>query len=316
MSALAKTLINGGDAFFSTAKIVSRSISAVNVTADIGKSLVKNMDFAKFSKTIGKTSDVATLSRPTSSLMDASKYLDDFASAVPSSTDDALATIAKSSDEIADLSTDVGTSVAQANTRSLSRISDATSSLQSTLKNTTSNLVPGIKRVGDDIAEQASTLAKKSEVVKTVDNVDEVGDVLKKSKGISKVDDVADAADDAGTIAKKADDAAYLAKQSNFVKFANKYGGLIQIGIFGSYMLGSYINNKKTQNQAAGEEDNPLIWTTDPETSIYPIPNDSEPQNVIVGPSDNVLLEALKDPKSIIALILVILIVIYNMVKK
>lgn len=142
--------------------------------------------------------------------------------------------------------------------------------------------------------------------------------MLKKAKGISKVDDVLDASTDVGTAAKKVDDAATLAtaaKKTGLHKFVDKFGGLIQVAMFGSFMLGSYINEKRTAYESENGTD-PDVWVTDPESNVYTISKE-DPDNIIVGEtvekdSSEILAESITDPKAIAALVLLSTILIYN----
>lgn len=316
MSAIARALINNADTIFSVGKITSRSLSTVNLVGDIGKNLLKNADMLKFTKAIGFTGDSASiLKKPLSGIVDASKYVDDFAGAVPSSTDDILTTVAKSSDDVLEAGLDTGGSVLQANARSVSRISDAVDTTTS-VSRTAFGAAAGAASSVDDVLEAATDLSKKtSKFVDSVDDIADVGDVLKKSKGISKLDDVIDATT---TVGKKVDDAAEAGKKaikSDLHKFVDKFGGLIQISIITAYTVGSYMS---AQNAAADEEEenDPTVWVTDPESTLYTVDSEGDPENVIVGEngdktSSEILADALKNPTSIAAIIAFIIMLIY-----
>ena len=316
MSALARALIGNADTIFSVGKITSRSLSTVNLAGDISKNLLKNADMLKFTKAIGFTGDSASiLKKPLSGLVDASKYVDDFAGAVPSSTDDILTTVAKGSDDVLETGLETGGSVLQANAKSVSRISNAVDSTTS-VSRVTFGAVSGVSSSVDDILEAATDLSKKtSNFTTSVDNVADVGNVLKKSKGLSKLDDVIDATTSVG---KKVDDVAEAGKKavkSDLHKFVDKFGGLIQISIITAYTVGSYMS---AQNSAAsGEEENdPTVWVTDPESTLYTVDSEGDPENVIVGENGDknaseILTDALKNPTSIAAIIAFIVMIIY-----
>lgn len=309
MSALVKTLTKTG----LSSKIVSRSLSSVSsLTSDIGTNLLSKIDLQKFSNIVGKTSDVSKgISKPTSSIVNAADYLNDFAKIVPSSTDEIMTTIIKGSDNLS-----VSTSVAQANSKTFKNVKNATNAISSSTSSVSPLLLDSAKlipRIGDDILEESSKIALK--VTKSVDDVSEVGSILKKSKGVSKIDDVADSTSDIGGFSKKLDeagDAANTAKNTGKIsKFINSYGALVQIGVFSSFLLGSYITSKTTEES----EVDPLVWTTDPESSVYDIESTNDSPIIIgkIKQNSEIISEALIEPKSIFAIMLISSIIIYNM---
>lgn len=309
MSSFLRTFLKSGSTVLSSGTTV-RTLSNIS---SVGTNLLKNMDLAKYSKIAGKTTDVSKgLSRPTSSLVNAGDYLGSFANIIPSSTDEIFSTVIKSSDEILDSSS----SVAIANANTFRNIKNATNAIKTSASSVTNLLADSAKkisRVGDDIFENSSKISTK--ITKSVDNVDDVGSALKKSKGVSKVDDVLEATDDIGGVSKKLDNAGDAADATKTTKkaqtFIQNWGGAIQIGILTSYLLGSYINTKLTEKD--DEEDDPFLWITDPESEIYEIESKNN-REIIVGnikSTNELISEALLDPKSIFAIMLISSIIIY-----
>jgi len=316
MSSFLRTFLKTGSTVLSAGSSVRTLSNISSLGTSLGKNMLKNMDLKKYSKIAGKTTDVSKgLSKPTSSLVNAGDYVSSFAKLTPSSTDEIFSTVIKSSDEILDSSS----SVTRANANTFRNIKNAATAIKTSSSSVT-NLLAGstrkITRVGDDIFENSSTISK--QITKSVDNVDDVGSALKKSKGVSKVDDIVESADDIGGVSNKLDnagDAANVTKKAKKAQtFIQKWGGSIQIGIFTSYLLGSYINSKITESINDDGSDDPFVWITDPESEIYEIESTST-KEVIVGnikSNSELLSEALLDPKSIFAIMLISSIIIYN----
>lgn len=317
MSAIARALIKNADSIFTVGKIASRGLSTINLAGDIGKNLLKNADMLKFTKAIGFTGDTATiLKKPISGIVDASKYVDDFVGAIPSSTDDIVTSVVKNSDDVLEAGLDTGGSVLQANTKTISRISNAVDSTTS-VSRATFGAASGLSSSVDDVLEAATDLSKTtSKFTTSVDNIADVGGVLKKSKGLSKLDDVVDATTSVGKKVDEVAEAGKKAVKSDLHKFVDKFGGLIQISIITSYTIGSYMSAQSSAAEGGDEDNDPTVWVTDPESTIYTIDSEDDPENVIVGENGDktttdLLSDALKNPTSIAAIIAFVIMIIY-----
>lgn len=245
-----KTAASTADNFsgpFKALKSIGKGSSALT--------LLKNMDFAKISKSFGSAT---SLTNTTSAIADTAGTLKSFSNAIPSSTDNILGSLSDSVKATSDTVSSSLKNIASpgllknaANTNSLSRLKQVSLSITSATS-TTSSAGKNLARRSTKVISKADNFKAVAKSIPPVNKVDDVAGALKKSKGvIGRLDDAGDVGK---SVAKNADEAAdganVIKKGKKAVTFIDKHGSKIQALVMGYYFQGVARNIMKQRSES------------------------------------------------------------------
>ena len=308
-----KTAARNSDNVTMTYKALS-NVSA-NVT-DLA-SVLRKMDIGSYAKTFGKT--VPSL-KGSSKLVDTGKAVASFAAAVPPSTDNLLKSldpsILKNSVEqlsnVAD-ATKKFSSSNLANLRSLKKLDNVSVAITKTAK---VDGVSGLVRRSEKLLSNADKYKTLSRVTPQIKRVDDVGDALKKSKGVAtKIDDAVEAGakitkksskkiDDLGDAAKK------LSKSKKALNFAKKWNGVVNVVVMSGFYLGMYISNKMNDEKNSDSSSLYDSLVSDPASDAFPITRYDENDLIVaVDEGEITLLETVQRKEILFAIVAAMVIV-------
>lgn len=316
MSSVAVAVVKGAarnaDNVSAGYKAISRASTKVTDLA----TLLRKVDVRSYAKAFGEA--VPAL-KGSSKLIDTGKAVKTFAGAVPPSTDDLLTSLnpssilknAKKTSGAADASKKFDPS-AMADLKSLNKLEDASSAISSTAK---VDGLKGLSRRSESLLSEGGRYKALSRATPPVNKVDDVGDALKKSKGVaSKVDDVAEAgAKVAKKSSKKIDDAVEgagkLSKTKKALKLAKKWSAVVNVAVLGGFYLGMYLSNKINDSEDDGGGDGSSL-VSDPASDAFPVTRYEENELVVaVDDGEVAMMETVQRNEILFAVVAAMIVV-------